>query len=87
VGEIGVNFAGEGNAFVGDQLVNVIPWTAALRVDLSRLLGLPLESNPNHAQLEFYVTNRVGFSTWHQLRVRDDNDLAIGVGILIPFKF
>lgn len=80
LGEVGANFAGEGNAFKGDNLDDVIPWTVAFRWNPSKLLKVTTDS-----QLELYLTNRVGSSTWHQLRVRDDNDLAIGLGLQLPF--
>ena len=80
LGEVGANFAGRGNAFIGNKLVDAIPWTVGLRWNPSQLLKITTDS-----QLELYLTNRVGSSTWHQLRVRDNNDLAIGVGLQLPF--
>lgn len=80
LGEAGANFAGEGNAFKGDSLDDEIPWTVGLRWNPSKLLKVNTNS-----QLELYLTNRVGSSTWHQLRVRDDNDIAIGLGLQLPF--
>ena len=38
-------------------------------------------------QLEAYLTNRVGSSPFETLRVRADNDLAIGVGLVLPVQF
>ncbi|MEL6578843.1 MAG: hypothetical protein AAFQ14_03750 [Cyanobacteria bacterium J06621_12] len=85
VGEIGANFFGEGNSFDGDRLTDRIPWTAGVRWQaLSSFGKQPTEDNSD-PYLELYFTNRVGSSTWHQLRVRDDNDLAIGVGLFMPF--
>ena len=85
VAEVGANFVGEGNSIGQNGLEDEIPWTFALRWTPLTLFGLePTEDNTN-PQLEFYLTNRVGSSTWHQLRVRDDNDLAIGVGLQLPF--
>lgn len=85
VAEIGANFVGEGNSITQNGLEDEIPWTFALRWTPLTLFGLePTEDNTN-PQLEFYLTNRVGSSTWHQLRVRDDNDLAVGVGLQLPF--
>ena len=80
IGEVGANFAGEGNAFKGDSLDDEILWTVGLRWNPSKLLKVNTDS-----QLELYLTNRVGSSTWHQLRVRDDNDIAIGLGLQLPF--
>ncbi len=83
--EAGANFAGEGNGFGDKTLEDKIPWTFAVRWKPLSLFGLeesPENSNPH---LELYITNRVGSSTWHQLRVRDDNEIAIGAGLQIPF--
>ena len=85
LGEVGANFAEEGNAFIDSTRTNEIPWTVALRWDPSVFLGLELGENSDRPQLEVYVTNRVGFSPWHQLRVRDQNDAAVGVGLSVPF--
>ena len=85
LGEVGANFAGEGNGFIGDELADLIPWTVGVRWQPLSLFGLePSPSNTN-PQLELYVTNRVGSSTWHQLRVRDQNKTAVGVGLILPF--
>ncbi|MEM9275610.1 MAG: hypothetical protein AAGA80_22005, partial [Cyanobacteria bacterium P01_F01_bin.143] len=80
LGEVGANFAGEGNAFKGNRLDDEIPWTVAVRWNPGKVLKVTTDS-----QLELYLTNRVGSSTWHQLRVRDDNDIAIGLGLQLPF--
>ena len=80
VGEVGANFAGEGNAFNGDTLTDEVPWTVAFRWNPSKLFKINTDS-----QVELYLTNRVGSSTWHQLRVRDNNDIAIGLGLQLPF--
>jgi hypothetical protein len=77
LGEVGANFAGRGNAFIDGSLSDRIPWTIGVR-------WIPSATNFN-PQLELYLTNRVGSSPWHQLRVREDNDLAIGAGLLVPF--
>ncbi len=85
VGEIGANFIGEGNAFIGNSRQNEIPLTLALRwTPLSLLKRQPSATNRD-PRLELYITNRVGFSTWHQLRVRDQNRTAIGIGLHLPF--
>lgn len=85
VAEIGANFAGQGNSFGKNGLEDRIPWTVALRWTPLSLFGLEQKKDNTNPQLEFYLTNRVGSSTWHQLRVRDDNDLAFGVGLNLPF--
>ena len=85
VGEFGANLTGDGNAFIGNSRQNKIPWTFALRwTPLSLLNRQPSPSNSD-PRLELYITNRVGFSTWHQLRVRDQNKTAIGIGLNLPF--
>jgi hypothetical protein len=86
VGEVGANFANPGNAFIGNRLDNAIPWTVGVRWNPSEILGIDAK-NENSPQVELYLTNRVGSSAWHQLRVRDQNDLAVGVGLSIPFSF
>jgi len=85
VGEVGANFAGEGNAFIGDQLANAIPWTVAIRWDPTVFLGGNPSDLERHPQVELYFTNRVGSSTWHQLRVQSQNKTTFGVGVSIPF--
>jgi hypothetical protein len=87
IGEIGYNFAGNGNAFGDDRnsLEDSIPWTVGLRWDLANILGWEKATAKGSPQLEFYVTNRVGSSSWHQLRVREGDSPAVGVGISIPF--
>jgi hypothetical protein len=85
LGEIGYNFAGVGNAFIGDKLADAIPWNLGLRWDLANLFGIDSQNSPNSPKLELYITNRVGSSTWHQLRVRDQDKTAVGVGLSVPF--
>ncbi|NJM66296.1 MAG: hypothetical protein HC851_11855 [Acaryochloris sp. RU_4_1] len=84
VGELGANFFGEGNAFIGNTLADRIPWSFAVRWDPSRLFGSESRKG-NRPHVEVYVTNRVGASTWNQLRVRDQNEVTVGAGIAIPF--
>lgn len=84
VGELGANFLGEGNAFIGNTLADRIPWSVAVRWNPRSIIGGD-ESSPNQPNVEFFVTNRVGSSTWHQLRVRDQNEITVGAGISIPF--
>lgn len=85
IGEIGYNFAGNGNAFIGNTLDDAIPWSVGLRWDLANILGWEEGTDKSSPQLEFYLTNRVGATTWHQLRVREQDSTAIGVGLSIPF--
>jgi hypothetical protein len=85
VGEIGANFTNPGNGFIGNNLENSIPWTFAVRWDPSKFFGLDSTQGGNHPQFQLYLTNRVGASPWQELRVRNQNRLAVGVGISIPF--
>jgi hypothetical protein len=87
VGEIGANFFGEGNTFIGNSLADRIPWNFAIRWDPSRLLGGGSGPKGNNPKVELFITNRVGSTPWHQFRVRDQNDVAVGAGISIPFSF
>lgn len=86
VAEVGANLVGAGNTFIGGRLADRIPWNFAVRLDTSRLFGgdpeAPRGSSP---YLEVFVTNRLGSAVWDQLRVRDQNDIAIGGGIQFPF--
>ena len=84
--EVGANFVGEGNSFIDGQLENRIPWTAGVRWTPLSLFNLEANENNSNPYLELYLTNRVGSSTWHQLRVREDNDLGIGIGFFAPFS-
>jgi hypothetical protein len=85
IGEVGANFAGKGNVFIDNNLEDAIPWSVGLRLNAASIFGDSSHKNTNATQLEFFVTNRVGASTWHQLRVREQNRPAIGLGLLIPF--
>ena len=84
VAEIGANFVGEGNSFIDGELANKIPGTVAVRWQPLSLLRKEPSTDNSNPYLELYLTNRVGSSTWHQLRVREDNDLAIGAGLFLP---
>ena len=83
IAEAGINFTSEGNAFTGDGLENIIPWTVGLRWQPSAIFGV----SENTPLLEAYLTNRVGASPFETLRVRADNDLAVGVGLVLPVQF
>ncbi|MGV2831846.1 hypothetical protein [Myxosarcina sp. GI1(2024)] len=85
IGEVGANFAGEGNAFIDGRLEDKIPWTVAVRWTPLSLLNREASVTNSDPYIELYLTNRVGSSTWHQLRVREDNELAVGVGLQVPF--
>jgi uncharacterized protein YjbI with pentapeptide repeats len=83
--EVGANFKGEGNAFIGNRLANRIPWNFAIRWSPAKVLGLDFSDSLARPSLELFVTNRVGASVFQQLRVREQNDPAVGVGVSIPF--
>lgn len=83
IAEAGINFTSDGNAFIDNNLENAIPWTVGLRWQPSSLFGI----SENSPQIEAYLTNRVGSSPFETLRVRADNDIAVGVGLLLPIQF
>ncbi|MGR3277431.1 pentapeptide repeat-containing protein [Acaryochloris marina NIES-2412] len=79
IAEVGASFAGRGNAFLNNTLGDAIPWNVGFRYDSSTLFGF----TPGSKQLIFdlYATNRVGTSPWNQLRVRDQDEPTVGVGV------
>lgn len=83
-GEVGANFLGEGNSFIDGQLADRIPWSVGVRWQPLSLLGRQNSDDNSDPYLELFLTNRVGSSTWHQLRVRENNDVGIGAGFFIP---
>ncbi len=85
LGELGVNFGTDGNAFINNRLANRIPWNLALRWRPSSLFGHSFENSSIRPSLELFVTNRVGASAFQQLRVREGNTPAVGIGISVPF--
>lgn len=85
-GEVGANFVGEGNSFIDGQLEDRIPWTVGVRWQPLSLLGKEPRVDNGDPYLELYLTNRVGSSTWHQLRVREDNSVGVGAGFFIPLS-
>jgi hypothetical protein len=87
LGEVGANLVGEGNSFIDGQRGQKIPWTIGVRWLPLSLLDKQATSDNSDPYLELYLTNRVGSSTWHQLRVREDNNTAIGVSLFVPFSF
>ena len=84
--EFGANLVGEGNSFSDGRLADKIPWTTGVRWQPSFLLGKQPTTDNSDPYLELYLTNRVGSSTWHQLRVREDNSLGVGVGLFLPLS-
>jgi hypothetical protein len=87
IAEAGYDLSGKGNAFIGNKRETVIPWSVGLRWRPASLLGIPEKSAIANMQLEAYVTNRVGSTPFESLRVRADNDTAIGVGLVLPIQF
>ena len=87
IAEAGYDLSGKGNAFIGNKRETVIPWSVGLRWRPASLLGIPEKSAIANMQLEAYVTNRVGSTPFESLRVRTDNDTAIGVGLVLPIQF
>jgi hypothetical protein len=85
LGEIGANFAGDGNAFINNRLADRIPWNFAVRWQPSKLFGFDFTDALARPSFELFVTNRVGASTFQQLRVLEGNDPAVGVGVSVPF--
>jgi hypothetical protein len=83
MGEVGANFVNPGNTFRGNNRDNTIPWTVALQWDPAKLLGL--KPGTSHPKFQLYFTNRLGFSPWLQMRVREQEQMSVGAGIYIPF--
>ena len=83
-GEIGANFIGEGNALIDGSRAAVIPWTIGARWTPLSLLKRNASNDKGDPYLELFVTNRVGSSTWHQLRVRENNTVGVGAGLFFP---
>lgn len=85
IAEAGLNFT-EGNALIGNDRVNAIPWSLGLRWDAGSFLGSSSASNLG-PQVEVYLTNRLGSSVFQSLRVREDNSVGIGFGLVWPVQF
>jgi|GEM_PF-1607419 len=86
IAEVGLDLSGKGNAFIGNNRETVIPWSLGLRWHPASLLGISQASALSDLQLEVYATNRVGSSPFGSLRVRADNDTAIGFGLVLPIQ-
>lgn len=88
-GEVGVNLFGKGNSLIDGQRANKIPWTFGIRWTPFFLLKKgntkEIKIDSGEPYMELYLTNRVGSSTWHQLRVRENNKIGIGAAIFFPF--
>ncbi|MCT7950998.1 hypothetical protein NG798_14460 [Ancylothrix sp. C2] len=86
IAEAGLNFT-EGNALIGNERENVIPWSLGLRWDAGSFLGSSPALGNLGPQVEVYLTNRVGYSVFQSLRVREDNSLGVGFGLVWPVQF
>ncbi|MFM2313762.1 MAG: hypothetical protein RLZZ04_3038 [Cyanobacteriota bacterium] len=88
--EFGANLVGEGNSFNNGRLADKLPGTIGVRWQpLSLLAEKTTKKNTrdnSNPYLEIYLTNRVGSSPWHQLRVREGNSLGVGVGLFLPLS-
>lgn len=87
IAEAGLELSGKGNAFIGNTRQTVIPWTLGLRWRPASVLGIPEKSAISGLQLEAYLTNRLGTTPFGNLRVRADNEIAIGGGLVLPIQF
>ena len=87
IAEAGYDFSGKGNGFVGNKRATIIPWSVGLRWRPASLLGISQNSAIAGLQLEAYLTNRVGSTPFETMRVRADNNLAVGVGLSLPIQF
>lgn len=86
MGEVGANLVEDGNMIGDDERENAIPWTVALQWQPSELLGASFDSQAR-PHFNLFVTNRVGFSPWQQMRVQNDDEIAVGLGMSIPVQF
>ncbi len=87
IAEAGWDMTGKGNALRGSDRETIVPWSVGFRWNPSSLFGMVSPKGTPGLQVEAYVTNRVGSTPFHNLRVRADNDLAVGVGLLFPIQF
>ena len=87
IAEVGFDLSGNGNAFIGNNRQTVIPWTLGLRWHPASLLNVSNNNTLSNLQLEAYLTNRLGSTPFSSLRVRADNETAIGVGLVLPLQF
>ena len=87
IAEVGFDLSGNGNGFIGNNRQTVIPWTVGLRWNPASLLNISDDSTFSGMQLETYLTNRLGSTPFDSLRVRADNETAIGVGLVLPVQF
>jgi len=81
IAEAGLEFGGKGNAFIGNNRETEIPWNLGLRWNPN------LRGAISGLEVEAYLTNRVGSSPFHSLRVQADNPTTVGVGVRLPIQF
>ena len=87
IAEVGFDLSGNGNGFIGNNRQTVIPWTVGLRWNPASLLNISDDNSFSDMQLEAYLTNRLGSTPFDSLRVRADNETAVGVGLVLPVQF
>ena len=85
IAEVGANLVGDGNSLVDGTRTQKIPWTIGVQWLPLSLFGKEISDNNSDPHLRLYLTNRVGSSTWHQLRVRENSNAAVGVDLTVPF--
>lgn len=85
IAELGANFGNRGNAFNGNNLTYLLPWSVGLRWNPMGLFGKKIEAGRSYPQIYAYLTNRVGQTPWLSMRVRADNEPAVTIGITIPW--
>ncbi len=52
---------------------------------MQKLHARKIGDENSNLYLELYFTNCVGSSTWHQLRVGEDSNASVEVGLFVPF--
>ena len=86
IAELGANFGNRGNAFESNILTYALPWSVGLRWNPMGLFGEKIEAGKAYPHIYAYLTNRVGQTPWLSMRVRADNELAVSIGITIPWR-
>jgi len=86
IAELGFNFGNRGNGFDSDTLKDLIPWSVGVRWNPARIFGYLIEPGKSYPQFYAYLTNRVGQTPWLQMRVLDQDNLTVGVGVSLPLQ-
>lgn len=76
--EVGVALSERGNTLMTEGRVRRVPWELALVREIT------LAGSQAPLLLRGYVTNRVGDSPFHSLRVRAGGRPTVGLGLLVP---